>query len=169
MLRLPCPPVLAPVADRRPVSLADGHGCAFFRHRLFVIVVPERWGIAMALEMPIRFERIGRVATTRPLSDYLAGRFFAMVGAWTFRVTVGWIVWTMTKSPAMVGLATAAMLGPQVLLGPVSGVLADSRDRRRLLAVTHVFNGGAKILAGFCVLGGLIGIWGLFGFILVAG
>jgi MFS family permease len=123
----------------------------------------------MALDVASRFERIGRVATSRPLSDYLAGRFFAMVGAWTFRVTVGWIVWTMTQSPAMVGLATAAMLGPQVLLGPISGVLADNRDRRRLLAVTHVFNGAAKILAGVCILAGVIGVPGLFLFILAAG
>lgn len=84
-----------------------------------------------------------------------------MMGAWIFRVAVGWTVWEMTRSPAMVGVATLCMLGPEMILAPVSGVLADRLDRRRLLALAHIGNGAMKLVTAGLLLAGLLPLWGL--------
>jgi MFS family permease len=119
----------------------------------------------MRTEAAGRFDRLARVALRPPLGPYLAGRFLAMTGAWVFRVAVGWTVWDLTRSTAMVGLATLAMLGPEMLLAPFSGALADRHDRRRLLVVTHAMTGSLKVLiAGIGWLGGL-SIWPLLGLV----
>ncbi|HEV7908451.1 MAG TPA: hypothetical protein VGP03_09940 [Pseudonocardiaceae bacterium] len=41
------------------------------------------------------------------------------------------------------GLTLAAEYLPQVVLGPFAGVLADRRDRRRLMLATDLFHAGS--------------------------
>ncbi len=116
----------------------------------------------------VRFAHVRSVVASRPLGDYLAGRFLAMVGAWMFRITIGWVVWDSTESPSLLGAATAALLAPQTILAPFAGVIADRRDRKRVLQLTNAANGIIKCVTGVLALSGLLSLEVLFGCIVLA-
>jgi MFS family permease len=100
--------------------------------------------------IPARWRQVMRLAATPPLAQFLAGRLLATHSTWVFRVTAGWAVWELTRSPAMLGFATFALLAPQMLLAPWSGVLADRHDKRWVLAGTHAAQ--AVLMAAVAVL-----------------
>jgi len=62
---------------------------------------------------------------------YFLGGAFAVQGVWFQRVTLGWIGWAITASPAFVGLVSALTMAPTLVAGPLFGVLADRIDIRR--------------------------------------
>ena len=90
------------------------------------------------------WQRVLRIAGTRPLRDYIMGRLLEMVGKWMFRFTNGWVVWTLTESPAMVGFALFCLLAPAMVIEPIGGVLADRYDKKRVLGITNL---GAGLFA----------------------
>lgn len=116
-----------------------------------------------------RWLNVATLATTPPFRDFLAGRMLAATGVWVFRVTTGWSVWSMTQSPAMLGVATFLLLAPQMILAPFSGVIADRRDRRFVLVVTHAVSGAMKMVVGGFALGGLLTIELLLPLLVVVG
>ena len=75
----------------------------------------------MPTEDRARWRQVLRLACTPPLAQFLAGRLLATHSTWVFRVTAGWAMWEATRSPAMLGLATVALLAPQMLLVPCVG------------------------------------------------
>src|SRR4029078_13732277 len=74
----------------------------------------------------------------RPLPDKLfRGLWLATlvsnVGTWRQDVGAGWLMTSLTSSPALVALVEAADSIPVMLLALPAGALADIIDRRRLL------------------------------------
>jgi predicted MFS family arabinose efflux permease len=63
------------------------------------------------------------------------GSFAANVGTWMQNVTLGAFAYELTRSATFAGLLIFAQLGPILFLSVVGGVLADSRDRKRLMIV----------------------------------
>ena len=57
---------------------------------------------------------------------------FISGGNWIQQVTLGWLVFDITRSPVKVGIVLGLRALP-MLTAPLSGVLADRFDRRRLL------------------------------------
>ncbi|GAB6856856.1 MFS transporter [Microbacterium xylanilyticum] len=87
-------------------------------------------------------------------------------GTWTLSFVLGWMVFQETGSTILVAVFTTVRLLP-LLLGPISGVISDRMDRKRLLVIacilaitTVVVLGGLALvgLASFGVLtaGGLL-------------
>lgn len=66
--------------------------------------------------------------------------FFAAIplvqALWAQRVTIGWLAWEVSASPAFVGAVAALGLAPSIVAGPVFGVLVDRADIRRAIQVT---------------------------------
>ena len=66
------------------------------------------------------------------------GSFLSNVGTWMQNVVLGALAYDLTHSPVFVGVILFAQLGPLMLLSVVGGALADTVDRRRLLATVAV-------------------------------
>ncbi|MGI8607925.1 MAG: MFS transporter [Candidatus Dormibacteria bacterium] len=81
---------------------------------------------------------------------FFFGQLVSLIGTWTQQVAQGWLVWTISHSPLMLGVVTGAQSVPILLFGLVGGVAADRVPRRTLLIVTQVV---AMILAA--ILAGL--------------
>src|SRR5262245_29775038 len=61
------------------------------------------------------------------------------IGAWMQDVGAGWLMTSLSSSPAMVALVEAADSIPVMLLALPAGALADIVDRRRLLIAVQVY------------------------------
>ena len=91
------------------------------------------------------------------------------VGSWMQDVGAGWLMTSLSSSPAMVALVEAADSIPVMLLALPAGALADIVDRRRLLIATQVYLMGITAILGLLTLLGMVSAWGLLGFIFVLG
>ena len=69
---------------------------------------------------------------------YWSGVFASNIGTWMQNVLLGAYGYVLTKSAGYVGLLAFAQLGPLLFLSTVSGVLADTLDRRRLLVTAQL-------------------------------
>jgi predicted MFS family arabinose efflux permease len=67
-----------------------------------------------------------------------AGLFASNIGNWMQTTILGAYAYELTRSSAFVGLLVWCQLSPQLFLAPTGGVLADTRDRRRLMLVTQL-------------------------------
>lgn len=61
------------------------------------------------------------------------GAVVSNIGSWMQNVTVPYVILLITHSATWVGVAAFSQLFPSVVLGPVSGWLADRVERRKLL------------------------------------
>jgi MFS family permease len=55
---------------------------------------------------------------------------------WLERLAVGWLVLDRTGSPFLAALTFAARMAPNLVFGPIAGVVADRSHRSRLIVVT---------------------------------
>jgi MFS family permease len=71
------------------------------------------------------------------------GGLISSLGSWLLVLAVPEHILAATGSLRDTGLTLAAAYVPQLALGPVAGVVADSWDRRRLMIATNLFCAGA--------------------------
>ncbi|TPW78434.1 MFS transporter [Schumannella sp. 10F1B-5-1] len=102
---------------------------------------------------------------------WFAGAMVSNVGTWMQRTAQDWIVLTeLTKhDAAAVGVTMALQFGPQLLLVPVSGLIADRVDRRRLLFVTQALMGLLALGLGLITVLGVAQLWMVYAFALGLG
>lgn len=75
------------------------------------------------------------------------------------QVVVGWLVFEMTGSPFLVGLASALRMAPFFFLGLVSGAVADRVDRRLSLRFVTVGGGLSWVVMVLVLLTGAAEVW----------
>ena len=85
---------------------------------------------------------------------FMAGSFCSALGGWVQAVAIGWLVFDLTGSPFVLGLANFAQMSPLFFLGLIGGVLADRADRRIVLMIgLSVGTVAISILAGLTYMG----------------
>ncbi len=97
------------------------------------------------------------------------GLLFSSAGQWIQQVTIGWLVYELTGSAALLGVVNGLRAVPFLLTGPLAGVLADRVDRRRLMFWTQVFLLVWSFLFGLDIALGYLQVWHIFVFTLVTG
>ncbi len=93
----------------------------------------------------------------------------AQAAAWALIVTRGWLVFEITQSSFWVGATTFAAMGPQFIVPPIAGVLADRMDRRTLLAATYTLNLAHNLALFALAVFGSLEVWMLIALSLVNG
>src|SRR4029079_2101855 len=74
------------------------------------------------------------VALRQPnLRRRFAGLVVSQAGDWLYNLALLAFVYERTRSHAGVGITPAARILPEVVLGPIGGVLADRHDRRLVM------------------------------------
>jgi MFS family permease len=75
---------------------------------------------------------------SRNFRRYLGGQFVSAIGTWMGFTASSWLVLRLSDgSGTALGINSALMFGPVLLLGAYGGVLADKHDRRRILLWTQ--------------------------------
>ena len=68
---------------------------------------------------------------------YFAGQAVSILGTWIQQVALAWLIYRLTDSVALLGVATFAALLPQLVVGPLAGAWVDRHDKRRLLIMVQ--------------------------------
>ena len=97
------------------------------------------------------------------------GGIFTFAGQWIQMASMGWVVYELTGSGALVGAVSGMRALPMLLLAPLSGVAADRLDRAKLLQWSQWFSAATSVLFGAALALELVSIWMMFLFAIVMG
>ena len=94
-------------------------------------------------ECATRLLRIGalrvmfRALRSRNYRLFFMGQQVSLVGTWVAQVAMSWLVYRLTGSKLLLGVAAFASQIPGFILSPLAGVLVDRWELRRTLVVTQ--------------------------------
>ena len=78
-----------------------------------------------------------RALRHRDFRLFFAGQGVSQIGTWLQLIATSWLVYRLSDSAFMLGLAAFAMQIPFLVLTPIAGVFVDRLDRRRVLMTTN--------------------------------
>src|SRR5277367_3938122 len=78
-----------------------------------------------------------RVFRHRNYRLFFVGQLVSLMGTWMQSVAQGWLVYTMTHSPLLLGLTSFCGQIPVFFISPFGGTISDRTDRRKMLIVTQ--------------------------------
>lgn len=85
---------------------------------------------------------------------FASGQFISLIGTWMQTVALGWLVYRLTRSPALLGLAGFLAQIPTLFFAPFAGVWVDRWNRHRIVIGTQVlFMAQALALAALTLSG----------------
>ena len=73
-----------------------------------------------------------RAFRSRNFRLFATGQILSLAGTRIHEVAAGWLMWQLTGSATWLGLMALVEILPRLVLWPVSGLVADSMDRRRV-------------------------------------
>lgn len=76
---------------------------------------------------------------------FFGGQFISLIGTWMDQIAELWLVYRLTNSPLLLGIAGFASQIPVFLLAPLGGVVADRLNRHRVVITTQSLS---MVLAG---------------------
>jgi MFS family permease len=88
--------------------------------------------------MPSPAGRLTRALQHRNFRLFFGGQSISLVGTWITRVATSWLVYRLTGSELLLGVAGFAGQIPTLFITPFAGVLVDRYDRRRILLITQI-------------------------------
>lgn len=97
-----------------------------------------------------------RALSYRNYRLFFFGQGFSLMGTWTQRVAMSWLVYRMTDSELWLGIVGFSSMIPAFFLAPVAGVLADRFDKRRLLIGTQAVAMAQALVLAFLTLAQII-------------
>jgi MFS family permease len=114
--------------------------------------------------------------TFRSLEGYnyrvwATGALVSNVGSWMQRTAQDWIVLTelTDRNATAMGIVMGLQFGPQILLLPLTGFVADHLDRRKVLFCTQAAMGLLALGLGLLVVTGLVQLWHVYVFAFLLG
>lgn len=99
------------------------------------------------------------------------GALVSNIGTWMQRTAQDWLVYDILtdQDAAAMGIVMALQLGPQLLVAPWAGLIADSVDRRKLLILTQLSMAALGVGLGLMVVLGVAELWHVYAFALALG
>jgi len=107
--------------------------------------------------------------TEADFARFCGARFLSGSALQMQNVAVGWLVYDWTKSALALGFAGLAAFLPAVGLALVAGHVADTFDRRRIVACVYALNALAACGLLACTFVGESALPAVYGFIVLAG
>ena len=90
---------------------------------------------------------------------FFVGQIISRLGTWMQRTAVLWVVYMLTNSIFMVGVATFAEQSPSFVLSPLGGIVADRYDRNKVVIVTQIISAIQALLLTLTYFSGSHNIW----------
>lgn len=92
---------------------------------------------------------------------FMGGQLISLIGTWMQTVAESWLVYRLTGSAVLLGLAGFANRIPIFLLSPIGGAVADRYNRHRIVIATQAASMVLAAALAFLTLTHLVRIWHL--------
>jgi MFS family permease len=102
-----------------------------------------------------------RALASRNFTLYLTGRAVSQFGTWMQRTAVVWVVYTMTHSAFLIGVAMFAEQFPSFIFSIPGGVAADRYSRYTIIKITQVTSMMQSVLLAVLVITGHAAVWAI--------
>jgi MFS family permease len=93
---------------------------------------------------------------------FFTGQGLSLIGTWMQRLAVAWLVYRLTNSPFLLGLASFVGQLPLFVFASFAGVFVDRWNRYRLLLLTQVLALIQASLLAALTLTGRVAVWHVF-------
>jgi MFS family permease len=100
-----------------------------------------------------------RALRHRNYALFFYGQSISQIGTWMQRTAVSWVIYSLTHSPFMLGLAIFSQQFPSFLFSLVGGVVADRHNRYRILLITQTASMVQAVFLAVLILTGHYIIW----------
>ncbi len=107
--------------------------------------------------------------TSRSYRIYLTGQLLANTGTWMQSIAQDWLVLTLTRSSAAVGVTMAFQFLPILIFGMHTGLVADRLPKRRILLTTQTLNAVTTSALAVITITGAIRATDIYAFALATG
>jgi MFS family permease len=109
----------------------------------------------------------GLPATLRALQHrnfqlFFSGQLISLVGTWMQSIAEAWLVYRLTGSPALLGVAGFMSQFPVFLVAPLGGIVADRRNRQRVVVATQASSMILALTLATLTLSGVVRVWQIF-------
>jgi MFS family permease len=105
----------------------------------------------------------------RSYRTFYVGHCITVFGVWMQQVAQAWLVYRLTQSSFMLGLASFAGLVPVLVFGLVGGGLADRFSPHRLLIISSMLALVQSLVLASLTLSGTVSVWQILVLALVLG
>lgn len=105
------------------------------------------------------FKRIMRAMRHRNYRLFFAGQGISLIGTWMQQIAVSWLVYRLTDSPLLLGIASFALNAPVLFFAPIAGHYADRWNRHRLLVILQALAMVQALAMAALVMTDLITVW----------
>jgi len=110
-----------------------------------------------------------RAFRSRNYRLYFAGQSLSLLGTWTQKTAVSWLVYSLTQSKFMLGVSVFAALFPAALFSLIGGGIADRYQRYRILLTTQLLSMVQALLLTLVAFFRPGSVWGIIGLSVVLG
>ena len=100
-----------------------------------------------------------RAFRNRNFSLFFTGQSVSQIGTWMQRTAVSWVIYSVSHSAFMLGLAIFAQQFPAFLFSLYGGVVADRYSRRKILLITQSASMIQAIVLALLILANHYVIW----------
>ena len=93
---------------------------------------------------------------------FFIGQLISLTGTWMQAVAESWLVFRLTGSSALLGVAAFASQAPVLLFAPLGGIVADRVNRHRVLIATQTVSMLLPLTLAALTLSGHVRVWHVF-------
>src|SRR3990170_1963268 len=90
---------------------------------------------------------------------FFAGQLVSLTGTWMQSIAESWLVYRLTGSSAMLGVAAFASQAPVLLFATIGGAVADRVDRHRIIVITQTLSMILPLALAALTLTGTVQVW----------
>jgi MFS family permease len=110
-----------------------------------------------------------RAFRNRNYTLFFSGQSVSQIGTWMQRTAVSWVIYSLTHSPFMLGLAVFAQQFPSFLFSLIGGIYADRHSKLKILIVTQTASMIQAVLLAVLILTKHYVIWEILSLSVVLG
>lgn len=100
-----------------------------------------------------------RALSNRDYRLFFFGQGVSLVGTWMQSIAASWLIYRLTGSALMLGIAGFLGQIPVFLISPIAGVLGDRWRRHRILLVVQVMSMIQAFVFAAVTLAGVVQVW----------
>jgi MFS family permease len=106
--------------------------------------------------------RLTRALRHRNYRLFFSGQLISLVGTWMQTIAESWLVYRLTGSATLLGVAGFASQIPVFLLATIGGTVADRGNRHRIMIITQTASMVLPLILAALVFTGRVQVWHVF-------